>query len=474
MAEIVMLPIEHLFPHKDNPRQDVGDVSELADSIRAKGILQNLTVVKAHTPGDFIILIGHRRYAAAKLAGLTELPCTIVEMSYEDQIATMLVENIQRSDLTVYEEAKGFQMMLNLGKTVKDVSEMSGFSETTVRHRAKLAELDEKQFRKAVDRGATLFDFIELEAFDDPEEKGKLLKVIGTADFRNTLRQMKEAKRKQKLLASWEEQISKWALKCADIQYGYPGKAFLDGKEYPVKYYRNYGTWNQGMKEEIEPPSDAGEIRYYFKVCNSQIDVYQEYNSKVAEMQEAEQAEKQRINDEYEAKKQKFTEMSERHRKLRREFILNFNSYQKKDRDVYEFLSEGLIAGLVFPMSMGYATNSILTGLAEFLGITYDESAKELKYSEFMPLKLNQPERTAVLIAYWIMDKDNFWCERWNSALQRKQIAWKDNPSLEKCVKLLTYLGYKESNEEIKMRCGSLEAFDVGSDNEEDQDDGEM
>ena len=50
----------------------------------------------------------------------------------------------------------------------------------------------------------------------------------------------------------------------------------------------------------------------------------------------------------------------------------------------------------------------------------------------------------------------------------------KDNPRLEKCVKLLTWLGYNESQEEIKMRRGSLEAFDVGSDNEEDQDDGEM
>ncbi len=52
--------------------------------------------------------------AASKLAGLTELPCAVVEMDEKEQIATMLLENMQRADLSVYEQAKGFQMMLNL------------------------------------------------------------------------------------------------------------------------------------------------------------------------------------------------------------------------------------------------------------------------------------------------------------------------------------------------------------------------
>ena len=155
MAEIVMIPLDHLNAHPDNPRKEIGDVSELAESIKAKGILQNLTVVPYFSKvqnrvmqGMYTVLIGHRRAEAARLAGLEEVPCTIVEMSYEDQIATMLVENMQRSDLTIYEEAKGFQMMLNLGKTIQDVSAMSGFSEATVRRRVKLAELDEKKFKK--------------------------------------------------------------------------------------------------------------------------------------------------------------------------------------------------------------------------------------------------------------------------------------------------------------------------------------
>ena len=145
---ITQIPIGELYPHPDNPRHDVGDVTELAESIRAKGILQNLTVVRGRKGTDeeidhikkfydtltgdtkiereamqeiqeqienrwvatgYTVVIGHRRLAAAKLVGLTELPCAIVEMTHREQIQTMMVENMQRADLTVYEQANGFQ-----------------------------------------------------------------------------------------------------------------------------------------------------------------------------------------------------------------------------------------------------------------------------------------------------------------------------------------------------------------------------
>lgn len=126
MPQIVNIAIDRLSPHADNPRKDLGDLSELAASIKASGILQNLTVVPDEPDNsntDFTIIIGHRRYAAAKIAGLTELPCVVVEMSEREQLQTMLVENMQRSDLTVYEQAQGFQMMLNMGDSVAEIAE---------------------------------------------------------------------------------------------------------------------------------------------------------------------------------------------------------------------------------------------------------------------------------------------------------------------------------------------------------------
>ena len=116
MNTITMIPIEQLLHHPENPRKDLGDLTELAESIKVNGIMQNLTVVPVDD-GIYNVVIGNRRMEAAKLAGLAEVPCVISEMDYKTQISTMLMENMQRQDLTVYEQAQGFQMMMDLGYT---------------------------------------------------------------------------------------------------------------------------------------------------------------------------------------------------------------------------------------------------------------------------------------------------------------------------------------------------------------------
>lgn len=144
--EIVNIGLEHIHPHPDNPRKDLGDLTELAESIKKNGILQNLTVIpKEGEPGEYIAIIGHRRSAAAKLAGITEAPCRIVEgMTHKEQVSTMLEENMQRGDLTIWEQAQGFQMMLDLGETEDTIAEKTGFSKKTIRHRLNIAKLDSK------------------------------------------------------------------------------------------------------------------------------------------------------------------------------------------------------------------------------------------------------------------------------------------------------------------------------------------
>ena len=117
MADITYIPIRQLYPHPDNPRKELGDLSELAASIKENGVYQNLTVIPGHylnsreyiakcvdeggdaaaaaaawTPKaawsseDYTIIIGHRRAAAAQQAGLYELPCAIVEMDEREQM----------------------------------------------------------------------------------------------------------------------------------------------------------------------------------------------------------------------------------------------------------------------------------------------------------------------------------------------------------------------------------------------------
>lgn len=152
-TNVTMIPVAQLHPHPDNPRKDLGDITELTASIKANGVLQNLTVVPRANPDvnyeelcrqyyadpteenrtklnqfrstdGYTVIIGHRRLAAAKAAGLMELPCIVVEdMTLEEQISTMMTENMQRSDLTVYEEAEGFQMMMDFGNSVEQVAD---------------------------------------------------------------------------------------------------------------------------------------------------------------------------------------------------------------------------------------------------------------------------------------------------------------------------------------------------------------
>jgi len=184
MNKIEMIPICKLKHHPENPRKDLGDLTELTESIRKNGIMQNLTVVPEDPLDEhFLVVIGNRRMEAAKLAGLEELPCVISDMDHREQIATMLEENMQRADLTVYEQAQGFQMMMDLGYKPEEISEKTGFSETTVRRRLKMAELDKDTFRKAVGKQITMDDLDRLGQLDSVKERNALLKEYGENNF---------------------------------------------------------------------------------------------------------------------------------------------------------------------------------------------------------------------------------------------------------------------------------------------------
>ena len=155
---VMKIHTSNLFPHPDNPRKAVGDVEELTSSIKAMGVLQPLTVVpKDEKFTDYLVLIGHRRLAAAKAAGVEMVPCNIIHTnipSRAEQIQIMLAENMQRRDLTPEEEADSFQLCLDLGETVESVAEKSGFSESTIRRRLKIAELDKESIKKHEEKQA--------------------------------------------------------------------------------------------------------------------------------------------------------------------------------------------------------------------------------------------------------------------------------------------------------------------------------
>ena len=198
MNEIKMIPIGDLMHHPENPRKDLGDLTELADSIRANGIMQNLTVVADLESYKYLVVIGNRRMEAAKLAGLAEVPCVISDMDHKTQISTMLMENMQRQDLTIYEQAQGFQMMMDLGFSAKEIGEKTGFSEKTIKDRIKFTKFNQKNFEAAVEKGATLMDMIEISKLESKADQNEVMKEAGTNNFRQALnRKLGEQKYKK-------------------------------------------------------------------------------------------------------------------------------------------------------------------------------------------------------------------------------------------------------------------------------------
>lgn len=201
---VTYIAAEHIRPHPENPRKDLGDLSELVESIKKNGVLQNLTVIPVEgETGEYMTIIGHRRYAAGIKAGVTDFPCQIAEnLTLREQMSIMLEENMQRNDLTIWEQANGFQMMLDLGETEESIAEKTGFSKTTVKRRLNIAKLNQKVLREKEDDECfqlSLKDLYELEKIPDVKTRNKILKEATSS---NNLAQkaryaFKEIKRKE-------------------------------------------------------------------------------------------------------------------------------------------------------------------------------------------------------------------------------------------------------------------------------------
>lgn len=186
---ITYIAREKLEAHPDNPRKELGDLSELAASIRKQGLLQNLTVVPhPEKAGKYRIVIGHRRFSAAGIAGLNELPCVIDEhMSYTEQLAVMMSENMQRNDLTIAERVGGVQLMMDLGMSTAQVAANTGISDSSVRRYAKLAALDRKDMKKAEQRGVTLLQLNDICAIENEAIRQEALEKAGTAEYHSVM-----------------------------------------------------------------------------------------------------------------------------------------------------------------------------------------------------------------------------------------------------------------------------------------------
>ncbi len=213
MQSIFMLDINQLHHHPQNPRKEIGDIEELTESVRKKGILQNLTVVERpgcydeDNPQGYYVVIGNRRLEAAKAAGLIQLPCVIARMTEKEQLETMLMENMQRADLTIKEQADGFQMMIDLGSDVDDISAKTGFAKSTIYHRLNIAKLDGDILQK---KQVTMQELIQLEKVKDIDRRNWILNAYGgTQSFDYAVRREVEEEETRERMAKVIELVEK-------------------------------------------------------------------------------------------------------------------------------------------------------------------------------------------------------------------------------------------------------------------------
>jgi len=127
-----MIPLSLIEPNAEQPRTSLGNIEELAASIREKGVLEPI-LVRATGPNHYQIISGERRYRAAMLAELDEIPAIELDVDDQETLEIALIENIQRKDLTPFEEAEGLMLLQQkFGYTHDRISQVIGKSRSTV------------------------------------------------------------------------------------------------------------------------------------------------------------------------------------------------------------------------------------------------------------------------------------------------------------------------------------------------------
>jgi ParB family chromosome partitioning protein len=173
-----LVPIDQIDPNPDQPRQTMGDLSELMASIAEKGILEPL-IVRARS-GRFQIIAGERRYQAAVQVGLRELPVVLREVDDVEIVELALVENLQRKDLTAFEEAEAMYSLADrCGYTHEDLAKKLGKARTSITESLALHKMpdDVKNLCRLADISSKSL-LLEIVRQSDPQKMASLIERI--------------------------------------------------------------------------------------------------------------------------------------------------------------------------------------------------------------------------------------------------------------------------------------------------------
>ncbi|MBU0952394.1 MAG: ParB/RepB/Spo0J family partition protein [Elusimicrobia bacterium] len=145
--EILKLTLDKIKPNKYQARKkfDIEKLTELAQSIKEKGVIQPLIVSPSLIPGEFELIAGERRYRACKMTGLKEIPAIVRHVNDKERSQISLIENIQREDLDPIEEANGFKSIIEEFKlTQEELAKLVGKERSVVANTLRLLNLPEE------------------------------------------------------------------------------------------------------------------------------------------------------------------------------------------------------------------------------------------------------------------------------------------------------------------------------------------
>lgn len=154
-VEVRMIPVSQIVEDPEQPRRDMDPESlqGLADSLRQHGMLQPIVVKPLHNVNMYQIVIGERRWRAAQMAGLFEIPCIVREVDPEEALTDQLIENLQREDLRPIDRARALQIAkTKLGLSNRDLASRLGISERMVGYMLELLDLPEEIAEQVVSR----------------------------------------------------------------------------------------------------------------------------------------------------------------------------------------------------------------------------------------------------------------------------------------------------------------------------------
>lgn len=186
------IPVDSLIPNPHQPRQAFEAIDELVASIREVGILEPL-LVRAHL-GGFQIISGERRYRAAIEARIEDLPCIVLDIDEEQVLTIALIENLQRQDLSPFEEAEGLQALVDsFGFTHEEVAKKIGKARTSVTETLSITDIPQSLRERLSDAGVrTKSILLEVARTEDAAEQAALVdRIVAEGLTRDQLRAMR-------------------------------------------------------------------------------------------------------------------------------------------------------------------------------------------------------------------------------------------------------------------------------------------